>query len=276
MPRIFRVLTLLSAGAVLAYVAGCSKGPDTPPAEKSEEATKDGEHAHKPGAHGGTIVQVGHDNYHAEPVFEKDGVVRLHLLGKNEADVQEAEARPLTAYVRPTDGKESTPFTLQPEPQADDAKGKASRFVGTLPKELWGRPVVVTVTSIKIDGQRFRFDFPSPEAVAHGDEMPPKVADDDERALYLTPGGLYTKADVEANGNVTASAKFKGLKPTHDDDPKRGDKICPISKTKANPKFTWTVGGKAYEFCCPPCVDEFVQKAKEHPEQVKDPSAYVK
>jgi multiple sugar transport system substrate-binding protein len=38
--------------------------------------------------------------------------------------------------------------------------------------------------------------------------------------------------------------------------------ICPISKTKAAPKFSWVVGGKTYQFCCPPCVDEFVQTAK--------------
>jgi hypothetical protein len=35
------------------------------------------------------------------------------------------------------------------------------------------------------------------------------------------------------------------------------------------------VGGKQYMFCCPPCIDEFVKLAKEHPEQVRDPAGYV-
>ena len=63
---------------------------------------------------------------------------------------------------------------------------------------------------------------------------------------------------------------------SHDRKPKAGDKICPITRTKANPNITWVVGGKTYEFCCPPCVDEFVKTAKEHPEEIKEPGSYVK
>ena len=70
--------------------------------------------------------------------------------------------------------------------------------------------------------------------------------------------------------------KFKGIRPTHDDNPKAGQVICPISKTLANPKFTWVVGGKTYQFCCIPCIEEFVDKAKEKPEEIKDPSTYIK
>jgi YHS domain-containing protein len=62
----------------------------------------------------------------------------------------------------------------------------------------------------------------------------------------------------------------------HDLKPKQGDKICPITLTKANPKFTWVVGGKEYAFCCPPCVDEFVKAAKEHPDEIKEPRDYVR
>ena len=45
--------------------------------------------------------------------------------------------------------------------------------------------------------------------------------------------------------------------------------------TKANPKFSWVVGGKTYEFCCPPCVDEFVAQAKAGGE-IGEPEDYVK
>ena len=56
----------------------------------------------------------------------------------------------------------------------------------------------------------------------------------------------------------------------------RGEKVCPISGTRPNPKFAWVVGGKSYEFCCPPCVDEFVQTAKAKPQEIKSPAAYLK
>ena len=49
-----------------------------------------------------------------------------------------------------------------------------------------------------------------------------------------------------------------------------------MTDTKANPLFTWFIGGKPYEFCCPPCVDEFLQRAKERPGEIKDPDAYKK
>lgn len=112
----------------------------------------------------------------------------------------------------------------------------------------------------------------------HGgdDAMPAGVNADEERALYLTPGGIYTEADIKANGSVTAGEKFKGKMAKHDMKPKAGDKICPITMTKANPKFTWIIGGKTYEFCCPPCIDEYVLLAKTSPKEVLDPSEYVK
>jgi YHS domain-containing protein len=49
-----------------------------------------------------------------------------------------------------------------------------------------------------------------------------------------------------------------------------------VSKTKATPRFAWVIGGKMYLFCCPPCVDEFVQTAKEKPEEIKPPEEYRK
>jgi hypothetical protein len=130
-------------------------------------------------------------------------------------------------------------------------------------------------------------DAPPPPAITpehdddhdgHDGHMPPrgvKVSDED-RTLYLTPGGKYTDADIRANGMMVAAEKFKGIKATHDVKPKPGDVLCPVSMTKANSKFTWVIGGKPYEFCCPPCVDEFVALAKEKPEEVQDPEFYKK
>jgi hypothetical protein len=284
MLRRLTFLVLGLAAAALLVVAGCDYfgGPKAPPPGPEKQLTTkptaeghEAEHAHKPGGHGGAVVEIGRDNYHAEAVFEKDGVVRLYTLGKDEAVVLEVEAQVLTAYARADGAAEAEEFALKPVRRPGDADGKTSQFVGTLPVVLRGKRVEVTVPSIRIDGARYRFAFASAPAAGHDDGMPPKVADEQERKLYLTPGGRYTKADIEANGGVTASEKFKGVMASHDLTPRPGDAICPITLTKANPKFTWVVGGKTYAFCCPPCIDEFVQTAKERPDQIKEPGDYV-
>jgi YHS domain-containing protein len=281
-----RSLSLLSPGLValaLVAVVGCGDGqkaapqaaaPERQAGAKAPDAPKDGEHAHKPGGHGGNIVEIGRDNYHAEAVFEKGGTVRLYLLGNDESKVQEAEAQTLTAYAKAEGDGEATEVAFRPAPQPGDGAGKTSQFLGKLPADLVGRKVEVTVPSIRIGGERFRFGFAS--AAAHDEGMPEALPDAEERQLYLTPAGKYTAADVKANGGMTASQKFQGQMAAHDLKPRTGDKICPITLTKANPKFSWVVGGKTYEFCCPPCVDEFVKTAKEQPDQVKEPGEYVK
>lgn len=99
---------------------------------------------------------------------------------------------------------------------------------------------------------------------------------DADRELFLTPGGHYTQADIAANGEVTAATKFEGLKSAHDMFPKAGDRICPVTKTKANPQFTWVIEGQSYEFCCPPCVEEFLADAKSNPQSLEHPDTYIK
>lgn len=288
-----RKAVMLSAFLVLAAVSaailvGCSESKmDAPASVNSDTAQStqntakkagseiEGQHAHKPGGHGGIIVEIGRDNYHAEAVFEKGGVLRLYMLAKDEAKIQEVESQTLTGYVKPEGGTEATSFVFRPVPQPGDAEGKTSQFVANLPKELAGKSLEVTIPSIRIGSERFRLGFKSVPA-PHDEDLLDKVSGDEERQLYLTPGGKYTEADIKANGNMTASQKFKGVMSSHDRKPKSGDKICPITRTKANPKITWVVGGKTYEFCCPPCIDEFVKTAKERPEEIKEPGSYLK
>jgi YHS domain-containing protein len=282
--RLYSPLVIAITGS-LVILAGCSNQATTesgtnpnPISENREKpgATSpgDAEHGHKPSSHGGIIIPIGSDSYHAEAVFEKGGILRLYTLGQNEAHVLEVDAQPLTGYVKIEGGTESESFILTPKPQPGDQAGRTSLFVGQLPKEMSGKKVEVTIPSIRIGSERFRLGFKSlPDADEHG--MPAKVADEDERKLYLTPGGKYTEADIKANGNTIASVKFKGLKAQHDAKPQPGDTLCPISMTKASSKFSWVIDGKTYEFCCPPCVDEFVQMAKESPEEIKPPEFYI-
>lgn len=249
----------------------------TQPVAQSSVTPKSDEHAHKPGTHGGSILEIGRDNYHAEAVFERGGKIRLYMLGKDEAKVMEVEDQTLTAYIRVQGENDASSLLFKPEPQPDDAAGKTSQFLAQVPRDLVGRTVDVTIPSIRIAGERFRIGFTNAALARHDeDDMPTKVSDEEERKLYLTAGGKYTEADIRANGNMTATQKFRGVMAAHDLKPRPGDRVCPITFTKANPKFTWIVGGKPYEFCCPPCVDEFVQLAKEKPEEVQEPTAYVK
>jgi hypothetical protein len=241
------------------------------------KAESDTEHGHKAGAHGGIMVSLGRDSYHVEAVVETDGTIRLYTLGKDETRVIDVETQSLKGFVKADGDADSKSIAFEPSPQDGDAENKTSLFVGKLPSELVGRKLDVTIPNIRIDGERFRLGFQSGQE-SHGDspEMPDKLADDAERELYLTPSGRYTAADVAANGNVTASQKFKGIKSAHDMSPKSGDRICPITETKANSKFTWIIDGKPYQFCCPPCVDEFLKNAKDSTDPLPEPDSFIK
>ena len=230
---------------------------------------------------GGVHVSFAQGKYYAEAVLHKGGSVHLFLFGKDLSKVVEAEMQKVTAYVRRVGDKEFTTFELKPEPLAGDEKGYTSRFVGNVPKELWNQELEVTIPALKLGGERYHLAFQTTDKPGDGHAgevaMPASKAEvDEERKLYLTAAGLYTAEDIKANGNTIGSEKFKTFKASHDIKPKVGDKLCPITLTKANPECTWIIGGKKYEFCCPPCVEEFVKLAKEDPKAIKAPDEYIK
>ena len=262
----------LPFAAIAVTLIGCSKAPPaTTPAAAPTSHADHAAHA----AHGGVIVEIGKDAYHAEAVFEADGTVRLYLLDQDARTVIEVDATAVEAFARPDDVSSSSKFEFTPAPQSGDAEGKTSRLVGKLPAEVVGKSVSVSIPNLRVGAKRFRVGFRSPEPTAH-EAMPAKRTDSAAQKLFDTPGGLYTKADITANGPKLPDEKYKGIKSKHDADAKPGDKICPISETLANPQFTWVIGGKTYEFCCVPCVEEFVSAAKEKPEGIKPPDAYRK
>src|SRR5687767_4864896 len=103
----FRKWLALGTVVIAVSAIGCS-GPNPPKPSGAASNTAmtpptahgDGDHGHKPSAHGGIIVPVGRDNYHAEAVFETGGTLRLYTLGQDESKVLEVEAQPLTGYVK--------------------------------------------------------------------------------------------------------------------------------------------------------------------------------
>jgi YHS domain-containing protein len=276
MVRTIVIVCAAVASAVL--VAGCAQQNATdkqqPATPAAAQPAGEKDHAHKPGNHGGIVVEIGRDNYHAEVVFDKAGVVRLFTLGQDETRVLEVERQELKAYAKAEGSAEAEEFVLRPEPQSGDSPSKTSVFTGQLPAALAGKNVEVTVPNIRIGGERFRFSFAS--AAAHEGDLPATTASDDEKKMYLTPAGKYTADDIKANGNMTAPEKYKSFKASHDLKPKPGDAICPVTLTKANPECTWVIGGETYQFCCPPCIDEFVAMAREQPELIRPPQSYKK
>jgi YHS domain-containing protein len=263
------ILLILAASAT-----GCSQGSAGNRIPASDSSSTVETHAHLPGEHGGLIVPIGHDQYHAEPVFASDGSLRLYMLGPDESQVLEVERQTIAAYVTKEQEFQAALVELKPAPQRDDAPDKTSVFAGRLPEELQKLAITVVIPSIRIAQTRFRFSFHSGDDGAS--QMPQMLTSSRARDLFLTPKGLYTAADIAANGSTTAAEKYRGFHSTHDFNPKPGDPICPVTHTKANPNCTWIVGGKKYLFCCPPCIDEFVKLARETPEKIKSPAEYVK
>jgi hypothetical protein len=244
-------------------------------AARHRGAPADGEHRHHLAAHGGLIVSLGddRDHYHVEAVLEQGVSLKLHTLGKDADQGLEVESQVLTARVTPEGGPGAASVVLMPVPQASDAEGQTSRFIGKLPKDLWGKQLVVSIPDLAIGGKRFPLHF-TPDITPPAGGSQAQV--EEEEKLYLTPSGKYPESDIRANGSQTAAQKFQGFQGAHDLRPARGDRVCPVTRIKANPKCTWVVDGRAYEFCCPPCVDEFLKTAKEQPETIKEPQQYVK
>ncbi|TVS10333.1 MAG: hypothetical protein EA424_25605, partial [Planctomycetaceae bacterium] len=261
-------LVLLSA-ALMAGGCGRYDRQQWQEAQERAAAAVD-EHEHEPGA--GVVATIGREEYHAELVFEQGGTVRLYTLGSDETRVQEVQQQVLTAHVKPEGGTQAFVLTLEPDPAPDDTEGMTSQFSGKLPEDLVDQRLHVTVAGLRVDGERFTVRFQPP---ALEPAMPMGLADSEAQQLYLTPGGAYTEADIEANGRQTAAERYVGFRAKHDFNPAPGDALCPITRTKANPECTWVIGGKTYEFCCPPCIDEFVILAKEDPDSLLPPEEYV-
>lgn len=105
--------------------------------------------------------------------------------------------------------------------------------------------------------------------------MPAALADAEELKLFQTAGGKYSLADIASNGPLPPSQKYRAFRAQHDYNPLPSDFLCPVTRTKANPNCTWIIGGESYQFCCPPCIAEFVHTAKLDSAQILPAAEYV-
>lgn len=135
------------------------KGGEHKDHKDGDPKDKGGDHGHKPGAHGGTLVSLGKDSYHAEVVFEKEGVIRLYTLGKDESKTHEIEIQELVGHVTAAGATDAVQVKFVAEPPKGAAAGKTSVFVGKLPPELHGKKVKVVINNIQVGTERFRIEF---------------------------------------------------------------------------------------------------------------------
>ena len=132
--------------------------------------------------------------------------------------------------------------------------------------------IVIAVVFVALVLQRiWRYTGYAPQRQS----MPTMIADEAERELFQSAGGKYTLADITANGKQLPSQKYRGFRAVHDLYPQPGDRVCPITRTKASLDCTWIVAGQTYAFCCPPCIPEFVRQAKEQPGDIKPADEFV-
>ncbi len=121
----------LSAGcATLALTigaAGCG-GPsqDYHPIPKGVKV-QDQPHEHEHGPHGGHLVELGEEEYHAEIVFdEKAHRIIIYILDSTAKKPSPIDAKELTLKLA-IDGKTES-FAVGAVPQASEPQGKSSKF----------------------------------------------------------------------------------------------------------------------------------------------------
>ena len=227
--------------------------------------------------HGGQIQAVGSN--HLEAALGPSGSVSLYVMGITENIACPLPVKTLWAKT----GTGETKVMLHAAPLPGEPKGEASVFTGEMPAEMAAKPTALILSVPLPDGERtVRFDLgPGQMATvtpAHDTaavQVTASAITPAQKALFLTPGGAYTQADIAANGSTTPDQKYQGMMANHHMHPQKGTYTCPITQTQANTKFPWTVGGKKYLFCCPPCIAEFVKNAKTHPHDLKPPDSYI-
>jgi len=220
-----------------------------------------------------------------EPVLESGNVMHFYLLGPDGVTLKLRKAEPLRADIRPRNSATALPLLLEPDKESQGSVGMVSAFFARVPAGVRG-PFELSVNLPADDatpGCRLRFQLgeasplPSDERQPHVDSpMPSTAASAQVQArLYSAPGGAYKLSDMEANGRTAPIYRFQDIPIRHDFHPLAGDFICPVTRTKANPRVVWTVSGRQYLFCCPSCIDEFVRRAKTDPRNLKPPTEYV-
>ena len=108
-------------------LAGCGRsGDEYHPVQKGVKV-QDPPHEHEHGPHGGHLVELGEEEYHAEVVFQdKTGKITVYLLDSSAKKPNPIDAKQVTLKL--TVGGKPQDFSAAAVPDAGDPQGKSSRF----------------------------------------------------------------------------------------------------------------------------------------------------
>jgi len=127
---------LVSTGLTLLCIAavGCNSGSTT---SDPQSPTAHTSHAHpSKGPHDGELIELGHDEYHAELLHDHDAAeVTIYILNDKAATQVPIDAAQITINV--THDGNAEQFALLASPDDNEPTGKSSRFVSK-DKELFG------------------------------------------------------------------------------------------------------------------------------------------
>ncbi len=122
----FSLIVSVAIGVACGSI-GCGKTSEYAPVNQLKKAEPVTEHDHEhgeKGPHGGGLVELGEEEYHAEIVVDHDShAITLYVLGK---DAKTPEPVVATEVTITPEGKDA--LTLKAAPQTGDAEGKTTKF----------------------------------------------------------------------------------------------------------------------------------------------------
>jgi hypothetical protein len=123
--RLFSFLMLCWATLLFLGCGDPKTGEQTaeqPP--QHEEAPHGHDHGDTP--HGGTLIELGDEEYHAEMVHDPEtGTVTVYILDSKVENAVPIDAQEVTISAK------SQTYPLESQPQESDPQGKSSRFVSS-------------------------------------------------------------------------------------------------------------------------------------------------
>lgn len=148
----YPVALLLLAAALL---AGCNSKTSQPAAEAPNADAGNAEHGHQTtGPHGGDLIELGNEEYHAELTHENEAIVYL-LDGSAKAAAPSDAAEVMVNLSHDGKGEQ---FRLAANRDTNDPEGKSSRFTSDdaeLLKDLQEGHAEVALV-VTINGKQYR------------------------------------------------------------------------------------------------------------------------
>lgn len=172
--RIHSAKVFAAAALVVFPLAGCNRSSteEQPRTAAPAYQAPAGEHEHpSQGPHGGQLVELGNEQYHAEIVHDESaGTVTVYLLDAAAEKLVPIEAPELTINLK--HGGKPEQFKLTASPDADDPPGRSSRFVSE-DQELGGdldRDGADPRLAVTIEGKPYTASIEHDHDHDHGDE----------------------------------------------------------------------------------------------------------